>query len=150
MVALTAIFAAAPSAATITVAMTKKRSSGAVCYAELSFPSFLPKQVENIKDTFAQLTIKHQRSTNADDTFWFWYVGRLHCLYPWWEDATVDFMISRGYNVSAQIQQVKQKTLIIWGEDDQIISNKLAVHRMQQISNGKNAQDSVGITDLPN
>ncbi|KAK7848955.1 protein abhd8, partial [Quercus suber] len=48
-------------------------------------------------------------------------VGRLHCLYPWWEDATVDFMISGGYNVSAQIQQVKQKTCIIWGEDDQII-----------------------------
>ena len=30
--------------------------------------------------------------------------GRLHCLYPWWADATVDFMISGGYNVSAQIQ----------------------------------------------
>nr|CAN73949.1 hypothetical protein VITISV_027382 [Vitis vinifera] len=54
-------------------------------------------------------------------------VGRLHCLYPWWEDATVNFMISGGYNVSSQIQQVKKKTLIIWGEDDQIISNKLAV-----------------------
>ena len=25
------------------------------------------------------------------------------------------------------VYQVKQKTLIIWGEDDQIISNKLAV-----------------------
>ncbi|GMP93818.1 hypothetical protein CsSME_00043504 [Camellia sinensis var. sinensis] len=54
-------------------------------------------------------------------------VGRLHCLLPWWEDATVAFMNSGGYNVSSQIEQVKQKTLIIWGEDDQIISNKLAV-----------------------
>ncbi|KAL7181492.1 hypothetical protein ACSBR1_040394 [Camellia fascicularis] len=54
-------------------------------------------------------------------------VGRLHCLLPWWEDATVAFMNSGGYNVSSQIKQVKQKTLIIWGEDDQIISNKLAV-----------------------
>lgn len=54
-------------------------------------------------------------------------IGRLHCLLPWWEDATVDFMRSGGYKVSAQIEQVKQKTLIIWGEDDQIISNKLAV-----------------------
>ncbi|KAK9277435.1 hypothetical protein L1049_006978 [Liquidambar formosana] len=54
-------------------------------------------------------------------------VGRLHCLLPWWEDATVDFMISGGYNVSSHIKQVQQKTLIIWGEDDQIISNKLAV-----------------------
>ncbi|KAL0408742.1 UNVERIFIED_CONTAM: hypothetical protein Sradi_1808600 [Sesamum radiatum] len=54
-------------------------------------------------------------------------IGRLHCLLPWWEDATVDFMISGGYNVSADIKKVKQKTLIIWGEDDQIIDNKLAV-----------------------
>ncbi|XP_057962205.1 alpha/beta hydrolase domain-containing protein VTE7-like [Malania oleifera] len=38
-------------------------------------------------------------------------VGRLHCLLPWWEDATVDFMISGGYNVSSQIEKVKQRTL---------------------------------------
>ena len=38
-------------------------------------------------------------------------MGRLHCLYPWWEDATVDFMISGGYNVSAQIHQVYAKLL---------------------------------------
>ncbi|KAF5180174.1 alpha/beta-Hydrolases superfamily protein [Thalictrum thalictroides] len=53
-------------------------------------------------------------------------IGRLHCLLPSWEDATVDFMISGGYSVSTQIKQTKQETLIIWGEDDQIISNKLA------------------------
>ncbi|RVX02633.1 putative hydrolase YugF [Vitis vinifera] len=62
-------------------------------------------------------------------------VGRLHCLYPWWEDATVNFMISGGYNVSSQIQQVKKKTLIIWGEDDQIISNKLAVRLHCELPN---------------
>lgn len=33
-------------------------------------------------------------------------IGRLHCLLPWWADATVDFMTSGGYNVSAQIEQV--------------------------------------------
>lgn len=33
-------------------------------------------------------------------------IGRLHCLYPWWEDATVSFMVSGGYNVSTQIEQV--------------------------------------------
>ncbi|KAL5759371.1 hypothetical protein ACOSP7_017895 [Xanthoceras sorbifolium] len=62
-------------------------------------------------------------------------VGRLHCLFPWWENATVNFMISGGYNVSAQIDQVKQKTLIIWGEDDQIISNKLAVRLHCELPN---------------
>ncbi|XP_050277420.1 uncharacterized protein LOC126718993 isoform X2 [Quercus robur] len=237
MVALTASFAAAPSAATITMAMAKKRSGGTVCFAELSFPSFLPKQVENIKDTFARklatridrLPVPVSFSDNSimsscvrpliqsktspvvllhgfdrlppcnvaakrEHFYQLWKshikrpmilvgpslgaavaidfvanhpeaveklvlidasvyaegtgnlatlpriaayagVGRLHCLYPWWEDATVDFMISGGYNVSAQIQQVKQKTLIIWGEDDQIISNKLAVRLHCELPN---------------
>ncbi|GMN41985.1 hypothetical protein TIFTF001_011203 [Ficus carica] len=62
-------------------------------------------------------------------------IGRLHCLFPWWEDATVDFMRSGGYKVVAQIEQVKQKTLIIWGEDDQIISNKLAVRLHCELPN---------------
>lgn len=54
-------------------------------------------------------------------------IGRLHCLYPWWEDATVSFMMNGGYNVIPLIKQVKQRTLIIWGEDDRIISYKLAL-----------------------
>ncbi|KAH0991325.1 hypothetical protein GBA52_002808 [Prunus armeniaca] len=70
-------------------------------------------------------------STSLDRT----NVGRLHCLFPWWEDATVDFMMSGGYNVSAQIEQVKQKTLIIWGEDDQIISSKLGVRLHCELPN---------------
>lgn len=36
-------------------------------------------------------------------------VGRLHCLLPWWEDATVDFMASGGYNVSSQIKKVHKE-----------------------------------------
>ncbi|XAR51665.1 2-hydroxy-6-oxonona-2,4-dienedioate hydrolase [Bertholletia excelsa] len=51
-------------------------------------------------------------------------VGRLHCLLPWWEEATVNYMLSGGYNVVTQIKQVKQRALIIWGERDNIISNK--------------------------
>ncbi|OVA00797.1 Alpha/beta hydrolase fold-1 [Macleaya cordata] len=62
-------------------------------------------------------------------------VGRLHCLLPWWKDATVDFMISGGYNVSRQIKQIKQETLIIWGENDQIISNKLATRLNSELPN---------------
>ncbi|PIA57715.1 hypothetical protein AQUCO_00600443v1, partial [Aquilegia coerulea] len=62
-------------------------------------------------------------------------IGRLHCLLPWWEDATVDFMISGGYSVSTQIEQTKQETLIIWGEDDKIISNKLAARLQHEMPN---------------
>ncbi|KAJ3673104.1 hypothetical protein LUZ60_006478 [Juncus effusus] len=62
-------------------------------------------------------------------------IGRLHCLLPWWEDATVDFMINGGYNVINQIKQIKQKTLIIWGEDDRIISKELGFKLCNDIPN---------------
>ncbi|KAF3788252.1 2-hydroxy-6-oxononadienedioate/2-hydroxy-6-oxononatrienedioate hydrolase [Nymphaea thermarum] len=62
-------------------------------------------------------------------------VSLLHCLLPWWDDATVDFMLSGGYNIIADINQVKQKTLIIWGEDDRIISSKFAKRLQQDIPN---------------
>lgn len=56
-------------------------------------------------------------------------IGRLHCLLPWWRDSTLSFMASGGYNVTSLIRQVRQRALIIWGEDDQIIRYKLA-HRL--------------------
>ncbi|CAN1314090.1 Uncharacterized hydrolase YugF [Linum perenne] len=62
-------------------------------------------------------------------------IGRLHCMYSWWEDATVDFMISGGYNVASLIPKVNQKTLIIWGEDDKIISSKLGVRLHCELPN---------------
>ncbi|XP_021998352.1 1-acylglycerol-3-phosphate O-acyltransferase ABHD5 isoform X2 [Helianthus annuus] len=62
-------------------------------------------------------------------------IGRLHTLLPWWEDATVDFMNSGGYNVTAQIPKIMTKTLIIWGEEDQIIDSKLAVRLHCELPN---------------
>ncbi|XP_021905432.1 uncharacterized protein LOC110820295 isoform X2 [Carica papaya] len=62
-------------------------------------------------------------------------VGRLHCQLPWWEDATVNFMVSGGYNVISQIKQVKQKTLIICGENDQIVNGQLAVRLHSELQN---------------
>ncbi|KAJ8775200.1 hypothetical protein K2173_020204 [Erythroxylum novogranatense] len=62
-------------------------------------------------------------------------VGRLHCLQPWWTDATVNFMLSGGYDVNASIKQVKQKTLIIYGEHDQIVNCKVAEALQSQLSN---------------
>ncbi|XP_047338662.1 uncharacterized protein Mb2734-like [Impatiens glandulifera] len=57
----------------------------------------------------------------------FMNVGRLHCLLPWWEDATVSYILSGGFNVVSQIKQVKQEALVISGECDNIVSNKLTV-----------------------
>ncbi|KAI3729248.1 hypothetical protein L6452_17901 [Arctium lappa] len=90
-----------------------------VAYAGVSLLKSLPLRIYATSLTFSSLPF----STCLDWTG----IGRLHCLLPWWEEATVDFMNSGGYNVTAQIHQVLQKTLIIWGEDDQIIDSKLAV-----------------------
>ncbi|KAG5522465.1 hypothetical protein RHGRI_034595 [Rhododendron griersonianum] len=97
----------------------------AVAYAGV----FLMKQVYLLKSVPLRLYATYLAFNGLPfDTCLDWSnVGRLHCLLPWWEDATVAFMNSGGYNVSSQIEQVKHKTLIIWGEEDQIISNKLAV-----------------------
>ncbi|KAL9343686.1 hypothetical protein Peur_064117 [Populus x canadensis] len=62
-------------------------------------------------------------------------VGRLHCLLPWWKDATVSFMLSGGYNVISQIKQVKHKTLIICGQHDQIVSYQHVVKLHSELSN---------------
>ncbi|PIM98614.1 putative hydrolase/acyltransferase (alpha/beta hydrolase superfamily) [Handroanthus impetiginosus] len=62
-------------------------------------------------------------------------VGRLHCLLPWWEDATVNFMLSGGYNVTGQIKHVKQKTLLICSEDDKIVNHKLAERLQNELPN---------------
>ncbi|PWA81659.1 Alpha/beta hydrolase fold-1 [Artemisia annua] len=70
------------------------------------------------------------------DTCLEWtYITRLHCLLPWWEEATVDFMIDGGYNVSSQINQVMKKTLLISGENDRIIDSKLAVRLHCELPN---------------
>eukprot|EP00249_Psilotum_nudum_P008605 c21399_g1_i1 orf=98-1270(+) len=52
-------------------------------------------------------------------------VGRLHCFMPGWSDATVDFMLSGGYNVASQIPNVQKETLVIWGKEDRILDNAL-------------------------
>ncbi|KAK9052191.1 hypothetical protein SSX86_028819 [Deinandra increscens subsp. villosa] len=98
-----------------------------VAYAGVSVLKSLP-----LRFFATNLTI----NSLAFDTCLDWMrIGRLHCLLPWWEDATVDFMKSGGYNVTAQIRQIMQRTLIIWGEDDQIIDSKLAVRLHCELPN---------------
>ncbi|XP_059648769.1 alpha/beta hydrolase domain-containing protein VTE7 [Cornus florida] len=99
----------------------------AVAYAGVYLLKSIPLRLYATYLAFNGLTF----STSLDWT----NVGRLHCLLPWWENATINFMNSGGYDVSSQIEQVKQKTLIIWGEEDQIISNKLAVRLHCELPN---------------
>ncbi|AES97040.1 uncharacterized hydrolase YugF isoform X1 [Medicago truncatula] len=90
-----------------------------VAYAGVYLLKSLPLRLYANYLTFTNMSLR----TILDGT----NVGRLHCLLPWWDDATVDFMTSGGYKIAPLIRKVKQKTLIIWGENDRIVSNKLAV-----------------------
>ncbi|XP_030449697.1 alpha/beta hydrolase domain-containing protein VTE7 isoform X1 [Syzygium oleosum] len=99
----------------------------AIAYAGVSILKSFPLRFYVNVFAFSGLPL----STNLDWT----NVGRLHCQYPWWEDASVDFMLSGGYNVTDKINQVEQRALIIWGEDDEIISNKLAVRLHAELPN---------------
>jgi len=47
--------------------------------------------------------------------------GRLHCLSPSWEKASVNFLKSGGFIVSDKVPLVKQDTLVVWGRDDKIL-----------------------------
>eukprot|EP00899_Mesostigma_viride_P022451 jgi/Mesvir1/3390/Mv05091-RA.1 len=48
-------------------------------------------------------------------------VTMLHTLMPGWRDAMLGFMSSGGYNVVNDIPKIQQPTLIIWGEQDEIL-----------------------------
>ncbi|KAF7007659.1 hypothetical protein CFC21_022578 [Triticum aestivum] len=119
-------------------AVSKLIFIGASVYAEgtkdmTRMPKFVPYAgVFVLKSLPLRLFATRLAFYNIPDGFFDWVqIGRLHCLLPWWEDATVNFMITGGYNVINQIKQVKQKCLVLWGEDDGIISNKQA-YRLQQ------------------
>eukprot|EP00262_Sarcandra_glabra_P003525 TRINITY_DN14263_c0_g1_i1.p1 TRINITY_DN14263_c0_g1~~TRINITY_DN14263_c0_g1_i1.p1 ORF type:complete len:368 (+),score=36.70 TRINITY_DN14263_c0_g1_i1:83-1105(+) len=98
-----------------------------VAYAGVSLLKSLPLRL------YANFLTFNRFSVTA--SFDWTNVGRLHCLLPWWEDATVAFMSSGGYNVSSLIKKVKENTLIIWGEDDRIISNKFALKLHDELPN---------------
>ncbi|KAL8122287.1 alpha/beta hydrolase domain-containing protein VTE7-like [Apium graveolens] len=102
----------------------------------------LPKAVAYAGAYFLKSVLLRFYATNLTfngipfDTCLDWaHIGRLHCLLPWWVDTTVDFINSGGYNIRKLIKQVKHETLIIWGEDDQIIDNKLAVRLHCDLAN---------------
>lgn len=119
-------------------AVSKLIFIGASVYAEgtkdmTRLPKFVPYAgVLLLKSLPLRLLATCLAFNKIPDGFFDWVqIGRLHCLLPWWEDATVNFMLTGGYNILKEIKQVKHRCLVLWGEDDGIISNKQA-YRLQQ------------------
>eukprot|EP00434_Breviolum_minutum_P001429 symbB.v1.2.001258.t1/scaffold65.1/size366479/5 len=59
-------------------------------------------------------------------------VGRLHVDTDGWEEASLDYLNSGGYTLSPLVSQVQAKTLMIWGEEDEILDVKEQVPRFQE------------------
>lgn len=85
--------------------------------------------------TYANIIIYHQIKWGViiDQM----HVGRLHCFMPGWADASVDFMLSGGYNLASRIPEVTKETLIIWGEQDRIISKDTPQRFKDDLPNGR-------------
>eukprot|EP00250_Pteridium_aquilinum_P033308 c5429_g1_i1 orf=95-1186(+) len=64
-------------------------------------------------------------------------VGRLHCFMPGWAKASVDFMLSGGYNVASRVSEVTKETLIVWGEEDRILSRDTPQKFKKDLPNGR-------------
>ncbi|MCO5606169.1 hypothetical protein L7F22_060356 [Adiantum nelumboides] len=85
--------------------------------------------------TYASLLIHHNIcwATLLDQT----NVGRLHCLMPGWDKASVDFMLSGGYNVASRISKIRKDTLVIWGEEDRIISKDVPMRFKEDLPHSR-------------
>jgi len=59
----------------------------------------------------------------------------LHLAHPNWAQALISFTKSGGYHLNDQIAQIQQPTLILWGEQDQILGTNDATRFEATIPN---------------
>ena len=64
-------------------------------------------------------------------------VGQLHTFQPQWADATLSFMKSDGYKVAKRVSAISQKTLVLWGRDDEILDPKYAQRFAEEVPNSE-------------
>ena len=60
-------------------------------------------------------------------------VGQLHTLQPQWADATLSFMKSDGYKVAKRVKTIQQKTLVLWGRQDNILEPAYAERFAEEV-----------------
>ena len=48
-------------------------------------------------------------------------IGRLHCFKDDWISGNLTFIKSGGYQVSQKIARINQPTLVLWGDNDEIL-----------------------------
>jgi pimeloyl-ACP methyl ester carboxylesterase len=62
----------------------------------------------------------------------------LHLKCPGWKEALISFTKNGGYGLFGdRLKEISQLTLIIWGENDQILGTKIAAEFVKEIPEGK-------------
>ncbi len=62
----------------------------------------------------------------------------LHLEMPYWQEAMISFMKSGGYwDLAPRIAKINHPTLILWGEDDEILGTADADYFSQNIANSQ-------------
>ena len=64
-------------------------------------------------------------------------VGQMHTFQPQWADATLSFMKSDGYKVAKRVREITQKTLVMWGRQDNILDPAYAERFAEEIPDSK-------------
>eukprot|EP00252_Welwitschia_mirabilis_P009976 TRINITY_DN2297_c0_g1_i1.p1 TRINITY_DN2297_c0_g1~~TRINITY_DN2297_c0_g1_i1.p1 ORF type:complete len:312 (-),score=64.83 TRINITY_DN2297_c0_g1_i1:617-1552(-) len=95
--------------------------------AAIDFAAFYPEAVSTLMLIGASVYSEgNKRLDNFPKLVAYAGVGRLHCLLPYWEEATLDFMSCGGYTVASLLKEINKKTLLIWGENDKIVTKDSA------------------------
>lgn len=61
-------------------------------------------------------------------------VGRLHVLSEGWADASLQYMNSGGFSVSAKVPNIDIETLVLWGRQDKILDPNLYAQRCSVVN----------------
>eukprot|EP01025_Chloroclados_australasicus_P009337 TRINITY_DN13583_c0_g5_i1.p1 TRINITY_DN13583_c0_g5~~TRINITY_DN13583_c0_g5_i1.p1 ORF type:complete len:366 (-),score=16.79 TRINITY_DN13583_c0_g5_i1:212-1216(-) len=64
-------------------------------------------------------------------------IGRLHTYLPNWEETNYAFMKSGGYSLSTRVQEINQETMIVWGEQDEILDKQYAYRFKADLKNSQ-------------
>ncbi len=82
-----------------------------------------------IRQNISRTAYKNKQLATEDALF----CGALHLEMPNWNKALIAFTKSGGYQAfkAKQLQEIKQKTLILWGDEDKILGTKDA-HKFQR------------------
>jgi len=63
--------------------------------------------------------------------------GRLHTYTKSWEQASINFLKSGGFQISKLVPLISQEALIIWGRNDRILEPSTAVSLQQGIKKNR-------------